>query len=325
MGKYILKRCLSMIVILLATAFVIFTILYFTPGDPAISILGSDASPQELDNFREVLGLNDSYLVQLGKFYAGIFNLDFGISWTYNVPVFRELFNRFPQTLILGTGSVILSAIIGILLGVFAGTHGGKWQDSFTMGVAMIFVSCPDFWVALMMILLFSVRLNLLPAFGIDSWLCYIMPIVASSLPGIAVNARQMRSSILEVCRADFITTARAKGQKEKIVIRRHMLPNALTPVITGIGGSFARIISGTAVVEMIFAIPGVGTYMLSGVSGSDYPVIRACVMFFAVFTAIVMLLVDLAYAFIDPQIKSRYAKQRVSQKKVNQNGKKAN
>lgn len=313
MAKYILKRCCSMIFIVFATAFVIFTILYFTPGDPAKSILGSDASIEELNNLREVLGLNDSYLTQLGKFYLNILTLNFGNSWSYGIPVFQEIINRLPRTLLLGCSALVLNSVIGILLGLFAGTHEGKWQDSFTMAVAMFFVSCPDFWVALMMIILFSVKLGWLPAYGIESWKCYVMPIIASALPGIAINARQMRSSILEVFRSDFVTTARAKGQKEGIVVRRHMLPNALIPVITGIGGGFARVVAGSAVIEMIFAIPGIGLYMLTGINCRDYPVVRACVLFFAVFTAVVMLLVDLAYGFIDPRIKARYA----SKKKV--------
>lgn len=175
------------------------------------------------------------------------------------------------------------------------------------MAIAMFFVSAPDFWVALMMIVLFSSVLAWLPAFGIGSFKHYIMPIIASSLPGLAVNARMTRSSILEVFRQDFITTARAKGQDESIVIRKHMLPNALIPIVTVMGNGFARIIAGSPVIESVFSIPGVGLYMLNSINNDDFPALRGSVMFFALFTAVIMLLVDLLYAFIDPRIKVQY------------------
>lgn len=176
------------------------------------------------------------------------------------------------------------------------------------MTISMVFVACPDFWVALMMILLFTSKLKLLPSQGIDNWQCFIMPIIVTSLPGIAVNARQTRSSILEVFRADYITTARAKGQREHVVVYHHMLPNALMPVVTSLGGGLSRIVAGVTVIESVFSIPGVGMYLLTGVNGRDYPVVRSTVLFFAVFAALVMLLVDLVYAYIDPRIKAKFA-----------------
>jgi len=158
---------------------------------------------------------------------------------------------------------------------------------------------------------LFSATLGWLPAFGIGSFKHYIMPIVASSLPGLAVNSRQTRSSMLEVIRQDYITTARAKGQEERVVVRRHMLPNALLPIITVMGTGFARVIAGSPVIESVFSIPGVGLYMLNAINSDDFPALRGSVLFFALFTAVVMLLVDLAYAFIDPRIKAQYSKGR--------------
>lgn len=309
MGKYILKRCLWMIVILLGAAFVIFTILYFTPGDPAVSILGANATDAEYYQLRESLGLNRPYIVQLGDFlYSSFLKFDLGVSWTYNVPVMSELLERLPRTVIIGVFSMLLNLAIGIPLGIFAATNAGKWQDSVTMAIAMVFVSAPNFWVALMMIVFFSLQLGILPAYGIGSPSNYIMPIISSALGGIAVNARQTRSSMLEVIRADFITTARSKGQREKVVVYKHMLPNALMPIITSVGMGFARIVAGSAVIEAVFSIPGIGQYMLSGINNRDYPVVRGCVLFFAVFTSIAMLLVDLAYAFVDPRIKAQYS-----------------
>jgi ABC-type dipeptide/oligopeptide/nickel transport system permease component len=309
MAKYILMRCLWMVVILLATAFIIFTLLYFTPGDPARIFSGGSASEADVIALRHQMGLDRPYLVQLGDFiYKAFIKLDFGTSYIYKVPVFDEMWNRLPRTMAIGLFAMVLNLALGLSLGIFAGTHEGKWQDSATMAIAMVFISAPDFWVALMMIVLFAAKLHWLPAYGIGGPEYYIMPIICASLGGIAVNARQTRSSILEVFREDFVTTARSKGQAENVVIRKHMLPNALMPIITGIGIGFSRIVAGSAIIENVFSIPGVGLYMLNALNQRDYPVIRGTVLFFAVYTAVVMLLVDLIYSFVDPRIKSRYS-----------------
>jgi ABC-type dipeptide/oligopeptide/nickel transport system permease component len=311
MAKYILRRCLWMVVTLLATAFIIFTILYFTPGDPA-RVMAPGVSEADIQVLRHQMGLDRPYLVQLGDFlYKSFIKLDFGNSYVYKVPVFQELGNRLPRTLTIGLSAMILNLAFGVSLGIFAGTHEGKWQDSATMAIAMVFISAPDFWVALMMIVLFAAKLGWLPAYGIGGPQYYIMPIICASLGGIAVNARQTRSSILEVFREDFVTTARSKGQAENVVVRKHMLPNALMPIITGIGIGFSRIVSGSAIIENVFSIPGVGLYMLNAINSRDYPAIRGTVLFFAVYTAVVMLLVDLVYSFVDPRIKARYSSRR--------------
>ena len=308
MIRYIMKRLFWTIVIVLGAAFVIFTILYFTPGDPARLMLAAEATDEQIEEMRVLLGINGSYLEQLGRFFYNTFlRFDLGTSWTYQVPVMEELLRRLPRTLYIGIASMILNVVIGVSLGAYAAVHQGKWQDSLTMAIAMVFISFPNFWVALMMILLFSVKLNLLPSYGIGGVEYYIMPVIACAIGPIATNARQARSAMLEVKRADYITTARAKGQQEKLVIRRHMLPNAMMPIITSVGGAFARIVAGAAVIESLFSIPGVGLYMLTGINSRDYPVIRGCVLFFAVFTSIAMLLVDLVYAYVDPRIKAQY------------------
>ena len=305
--KYVIRRLLSMFIILIAAAFVIFTILYFTPGDPARYQLGGTASEAEIAALHEKLGLNRPYLVQLWDFLVSIFRLDFGTSWEFGVPVVSELAVRLPRTLMIGGVAMLLNVALGIILGIFAGVHEGKWQDSVTMGITMIFISCPSFWVALMMIILFSAKLHWLPPYGIGGVQYYIMPIIASALSGIAINARQTRSSILEVFRADFITTARAKGQTEHKVITRHMLPNALMPIITNLGTVLTNVVTGSPVIEAIFSIPGIGMYLLVAVNNRDYPVIRASVLILALWTAIVMLAVDIAYAYLDPRIKAQY------------------
>ena len=312
MAKYILKRLVSMVVILLVTAVIIFTILYFTPGDPARTYAGASASAQDVENMRHILGIDKGYFAQLGTFlYNTFIRFDLGTSWKYSKPVIDEMIIRLPRTLFIGLSAMVLNLALGVIMGIFAATHEGKWQDSLTMGFAMVFISCPDFWVALMMILLFSSTLHWLPNHGIGGIEYYIMPIICSALGGIAVNARQTRASILGVFREDYITTARAKGQREHTVVWGHMLPNALMPIITSIGNGFAKIVAGTPVIESIFGIPGLGLYMLTGINDRDYPVVRSCVLFFAFFTAVSMLLVDLAYAFVDPRIRSRYSSAR--------------
>lgn len=311
MAKYIFQRCLWMVVTLLATAFIIFTILYFTPGDPA-RVMAPGASEADIQVLRHQMGLDRPYLAQLGDFlYKAFFKLDFGNSYVYKVPVFDEMGNRLPRTLIIGLSAMVLNLAIGLSLGIFAGTHESKWQDSATMAIAMVFISAPDFWVALMMIVLFAAKLNWLPAYGIGGPEYYIMPIICASLGGIAVNARQTRSSILEVFREDFVTTARSKGQAENIVVRSHMLPNALMPIITSIGIGFSRIVAGSPIIENVFSVPGVGLYMLTAINSRDYPAIRGSVLFFAAFTALAMLLVDLVYSFVDPRIKAQYSSRR--------------
>ena len=174
----------------------------------------------------------------------------------------------------------------------------------------MVCTSVPDFWLVLMMVYLFSLKLGWLPSFGIERWQCYIMPVIAGSLHGIGQLARQTRSSMLDVCRSDFVTTARAKGLPEKKVIYSHMLPNALIPVITIIGGSFGRSIAGTIIIEQVFSMPGIGSYITTAITGRDYPVVQGCVIVLAIFIAIVMLLVDLVYAYVDPRIKAQYVAQ---------------
>lgn len=312
MGRYVLKRLLWVIVILLAAGIVAFTLMYLTPGDPAELMLGSEATEEVLAAKRAELGTDKPYIVQLGAYmYNAFLRLDFGNSWRYRVNVMSELGTRLPRTLIIGGFGMLLNVIFGTLLGIYAATHEGKWQDSLTMVIAMVFVSAPGFWVALMAQLLFSKQLGWVPPTGISTWQCYILPTLCGALGGIAINARQSRSAMLEVIRADYITTARAKGQKEKVVVRRHMLPNAMMPIITGVGGGLSMIVAGSPVMEQVFSIPGVGQYMLAGVNQRDRPVVCGCVIFFAGFTGIAILIMDLCYAFLDPRIKAQYARGR--------------
>lgn len=309
MWKYVLKRIAWMIVIMLAVTVVIFTITYFIPGDPARVIMGSSATEAEVAAKRVQMGLDKPYLGQLLSYFSAVYlHGDFGTSWATNSPVLSSLLERLPITILIGGIGMIIQVLIGVPLGVLAATHQGKWQDYASISLSMLLISLPDFWIALMMVIVFAVKLGWVPVSGIDTWKAFILPIIATGIGGIANNARQTRSSMLEVFRADYITTARAKGQVEKKVIWKHMFPNAVMPVITMVIGGLGRIVGGSSIIESIFAIPGIGLYLLSGINTRDYPVIRGATIVLALFSAAAVLLMDICYAYVDPRIKAQYA-----------------
>jgi ABC-type dipeptide/oligopeptide/nickel transport system permease component len=309
MGRYVLKRLLQMIPVVLGVTILVFTIMYFIPGDPVKMMLGPDATYDQIQEMREKLGLNDPYLIRLGKFVGDIvLHFDFGDSWVYNTPVTTELLNRLPRTLTIAAICIGLQILVGIPLGIVAAVDQNGWGDRIAMFFALFGVSMPNFWIALMLVLFFSVKLGWLPPYGIGGIQYYILPCIANAFPGIATQARQTRSSMLEVIRSDYITTARAKGMSEMRILLRHALPNALLPVITVIGNGMGMMLAGTVVIEMIFAIPGVGWYLVGGINSRDYAIVQSSVIFLALAFTAVMLLVDLAYAFIDPRIKAQFA-----------------
>ena len=310
MWRYIAQRLLWMIFIMLGVSFVIFTVMYFTPGDPAELILGSTATVEELEAYREFLGLNDPYVVQLGRYlYQTFIKLDLGTSYTTSSSILKELLQRAPRTLTLGWSCMLIDVVLGIPLGITCALKRNSIWDRGVMVIAMFGVAMPGFWVALMLVVLFTKNLGWLPAYGIGSWKHWVMPIIAGSLAGVAQQARGTRSAVLETVRSDFITTARAKGLPERKVIYKHMLPNAMLPIVGGLGARFGRAIGGTVVIETVFTFPGVGAYMTTGITGRDYPVVRGCVLVLALFAALANLLVDISYAYLDPRIKANYAK----------------
>lgn len=312
MGRYILRRLLWMIPVILGVTILVFTIMYFIPGDPVKMMLGSEATPAEIAAMRERLGLNDPYLVRLGRFVGDIvLRFDFGTSWVYNTPVTTELLNRLPRTLTIAAICMLLQVLVGMPLGIIAAVNRNGWGDRISMFIALFGISMPNFWIALMLVLFFSVQLGWLPPYGIGGLEYYILPCVANGFPGIATQARQTRSSMLEVIRSDYITTARAKGMSEFRILMKHALPNALLPVITVIGNGMGHLLAGTVVIESVFSIPGVGMYLVGGINTRDYNIVQSSVIFLALAFTLIMLLVDLAYAFIDPRIKAQFAGQK--------------
>ncbi|MBC5688377.1 ABC transporter permease [Mediterraneibacter sp. NSJ-55] len=307
MGKYILKRILLMIPVIIGVIILVFTLMQIAPGDPAEVILGMTATDAQKEAMRQSLGLNDPYIVQLGRYMSDLFfHFDFGSSYITGVSVTVEMMERFPKTLIFAVSSMVLSLVIGIPLGVTAAVHQNSVADYGTMGLALVGTSLPGFWFALVLILFFSGKLGWLPAYGIGGIEYWIMPIISTAFAGITTMARQMRSGMLEVIHSDYITMAKAKGVKKRSVIYKHALPNALIPVITVASMSFGTSLGGTLIAETIFSIPGVGVYIVNAVNNRDYPVVQGGVIILAVTFSIIMLLCDLLIAAIDPRVKAQ-------------------
>lgn len=317
MLKYFAKRILWMIPIVICVALLIFSLMRLIPGDPARMLVSRDATEEEYLNKRVELGLDEPFLTQLGKFLTDTFlHFDFGKSYMTKTSISRDIGPRMVRTMELGLLAAAFAMITGILLGITAATHVKKWQDSLCMIIALVGISMPAFWAALLLIMLFSVKLQLLPPSGIGGIQYYILPAISVGLYGTATFARQIRSSMLDVIGSDYVTTARSKGLTEREVIYKHALPNALIPTITIIGGFLGQMFGGSIVIETIFSIPGMGLYLITGINNRDYPVVQTCVILLSIIFCIAMLLVDLAYAMVDPRIKARYASSKVKRNK---------
>ena len=309
MGIYILKRLLQMVLVVVAVAILIFTLLYLVPGDPAKLKAGPEATTAMVEAIRVDMGLNAPYVVQLGRFLKNVFvHFDFGESWRTGRPVTDELVQRFPRTLAITGICILLQLLIGTPLGIISAVKRNSWADRTSMVSAIFGISMPNFWIGAIFIIIFSLQLGWLPAAGIGGFIFYILPSVSNAFPGIATQARQTRSSMLDVIRSDYITTARAKGMSETRILWRHALPNALLPVITIIGNGIAMLLAGNVVIEKLFLIPGVGAYLVDGINNRDYAVVQSSVIFLAILLVFIMLLVDLMYAFVDPRVKAQFA-----------------
>lgn len=308
MLKYVIKRILWLIPVLLGVTILVYTIMYFTPGDPAVNALGNGATEEEIMNFNVNHGLEGNYITRLLRYMKNVFlHFDFGTSYMNQSSVSTQIMARLPYTLLVSYIGVAISLLVGIPLGVAAATHQNTWIDSLSMVLSMFCASMPVFWFALILVMMFSLRLGWLPSIGTDSWLCYIMPCMSIGVGGAAGIARQTRSSMLEVIHQDYVVTARAKGQKENKVITKHCLRNGMIPVLTVVGGSMAALVGNSLVCETIFSIPGVGSYMITGVNQRDMPVVLGCVIVLAFLFSLTMLVCDLLYTVIDPRLKTMF------------------
>jgi peptide/nickel transport system permease protein len=307
MAKFIGKRLLMLIPVLLGISLVVLLLIDITPGDPAKIMLGTQATEAQVQALHKQLGLDDPLPVRYGRFLWNAVRGDFGTSFMTKRPVFEEMAQRFPYTLELVSLSLAISIILGIPLGVYAATHQYTWKDNAAIFMSLFFVSMPSFWFALLLIRWFGVSLRWLPISGIKNWEGWVLPCISMALGTIAIIARQTRSNLLEVIRQDYITTARSKGLAEGRVIYHHGLKNAMIPVIMIIGGIFGSSLGGALIAEVIFSIPGLGQYTLTGLNNRDYPVIQGSVLILSALFAIVILIVDIIFALVDPRIRSQY------------------
>ena len=316
MIRYVVKRLLQMIPILLVVAILIFTLMSLVPGDPVQIMLGDNATAEQIAETRANLGLDKPFIVRLGKYLVDILHLDFGVSYTQGTSVGAELISRFPKTLTLAFFSILFTIILGIPIGVRCALKANKPEDKIWMFLTMLGNSMPGFWLALLLVLLFSVKLGWLPSNGDKSLIYFVLPVIANSIGSLADIARQTRSSMLEVIRSDFVVTARSKGLSETDVTWKHALPNALIPIITLCGSRFGFMLGGTVIIESVFSIAGIGTYMVNGINSRDYPIVQGSIIYIAFIFAFIMLITDLIYAFVDPRIKAQYVRSAVKVKK---------
>jgi peptide/nickel transport system permease protein len=317
MTTYIIRRLLMAVVVLAILTLFVFFIMRLLPGDPLVIFMGRSAgissmSPEQLDYLRAQYGLDKPLPVQYASWMAGIFQGDLGKSIYYHEDVGRLLLDRFPITLHLGLSAYILGSVGGIVLGGLAAIRRGTWIDTLTTTLANIGITIPVFWLGYMMILLFGLKLDWLPIAGYtspreDFWLSTkqaIMPIICLAITGMAYIARQMRSSMLEVIRQDYIRTAWSKGLSERVIINKHALKNSLIPVITLLGIGIGMVFGGSVLVETVFAIPGIGRLLVNSVFAQDYVVVQSGTLVIATIIILSNLLVDIGYGWLDPRIR---------------------
>lgn len=307
MYRYVARRLLLIIPILLFVIFIVFVTLNITPGDPAAIILGRDATTEAREQLAAELGLDKPLLLRYVIYVRDAFTLDFGTSYRSGQPVFKEILEKFPTTLQLAILSVLGSAVIGIPLGIISAVRQYSVLDISLTVSALILASIPGFWLGIMLILVFSLALGLLPSSGIGSLKHFVMPVMTLALPSAAYLSRMTRATMLETMRMDYIRTARAKGAGKQRIIWRHALQNALMPVITVLGMSFAGLLGGAMITEIVFGLPGIGNTIVMAIRMKDTPIVMASTIFLATLFMLIMLAVDLIYAYIDPRIKAQF------------------
>jgi peptide/nickel transport system permease protein len=314
MIAFLSKRLGIGLVTLLVASLVVFFVLEILPGDPALLMLGMNATPEALAALRDQMGLNDPVLVRYFSWIGGMMIGDFGRSWTYSSPVIDLISERVVVSLPLAVISLLLSTAIAIPVGIFAAARRGKIGDTLSMGAAQIGVAIPNFWFALLLVYMFAVWLRLLPSGGFPGWSAgvwpgvksLLMPSVALALPQAAILARVTRSAMLEVLGEDYIRTARAKGMPRRYVLWRHALRNAMIPVLTILGLQFSFLLAGTIIIENVFYLPGLGRLVFQAITQRDLIVVEGVIMLLVATVVVVNLIVDILYAVVDPRLRIR-------------------
>lgn len=312
MHKYVLKRLLLMIPVALGVSFIIFTIMYFIPGDPGTNILGASASPEAVQQLNEELGYYDPFLVRYFNYIADAVTGDLGQSYQSKLPVAEEIAKKLPVSATLAFGSILLSLLIGVPLGVLSAVKQYSLWDKLPTGIALFVAAMPAFIIGLLLMLIFGLKLNILPVTGVtDGLKSYILPVISLGLPYGARQLRFTRSSMLETIRQDYVRTAKAKGASQSRVIWNHAMKNALMPVITVAGTNFATLLGGAIATESLFGLPGLGTYISDGIKFKNVPAVMGGIIVFALLFSFVVLAVDISYAYVDPRIKAKYTGRR--------------
>ena len=309
MSKYIYKRLIMLIPVLIGVTFMVYFILNLSPGDTATMIAGEGADAETIETIRREYGLDQPVIVQYGKYMLNLLHGDMGKSYLTNRDVFTSIAEAFPNTAKLAFWSILVAIVISLPIGIISATKQYSVADNVGMIVALLGVATPNFWLGLMLIIVFSLKLGWLPSGGMNGWKSYIMPAITLGTADTALITRMTRSSMLEVIRQDYIRTARAKGVPEKMVIRKHALKNALIPVVTVIGLQFGGLLGGATITETIFAWPGVGRLLVDAIKSKDTPLVLGGVIMLTITFSVINLLVDILYAFIDPRIKAQYSK----------------
>ncbi len=306
MNNYVLKRLTAALPVLLGIVTLVFFMMHLLPGDPASIMLGFALTEERAEALREELGLNDPLYVQYGRYIGNIAQGDLGRSMSKGVPVGTLIRQQMPATVELAVAGLGCALLIGILLGVISATHHQSWVDTTAMVLALGGVSIPGFWFGLLLILAFSVHLKWVPIIGTGGLGRLILPAVALGFHSAGMVARLVRSSMLEVLSQDYVRTARAKGQRESLVLYRHALKNALIPVVTVVGLQFGRLLAGSVIIETVFGREGIGRLLIEAIMVHDIPLVQGIVLVTALGYVIVNLLVDLSYALLDPRVSYR-------------------
>jgi peptide/nickel transport system permease protein len=307
MWKYILKRLIQMIPAILITSFIIYFSMNLTSGDPAMLVAGEKATPAQVEQVRQELGLNDPIVIRYLKYMGGMIRGDLGTSYVTKQDVFKTFMSRLPATLELSFASVLIAVLVSIPLGIYTAVNQNSWKDTAGMIFALFGVSMPNFWLGLMLIVLFSLNLGWFPSSGRAGFQSLVLPAVTVGLGLAALITRTTRSSMLDVIRQDYMRTARAKGASERRVIYKHGLNNALIPIITVIGLQLSNVLTGSVLAETVFSWPGIGRLIFDHISKRDTPMVTGAIIMCSILMCLVNLVVDIVYAFFDPRIKAQY------------------
>lgn len=310
MFRYVLNRVLLMIPVLLGVSLVIFGIMSLTPGDPATILLGEGATPEQVAALNKEFGYDKPFFQRYFNYILGIVTrFDFGRSFRTRAPVTDEILARAPISITLGTWAIVVASMVGIPIGVLSAVKQYSLFDTVPSIIALALAAMPGFWVGMLLLYYISLRFGLLPAAGIGTWRHFVSPIICLALPEAAIILRYTRSSMLETIRQDYIRTVRAKGAPERTVIWVHAMKNALLPIITIIGVDFTLMIGNAIATETLYSMPGLGRTLVEAIRMKDLPVVMGLTLCFAGICSIVVLVVDLLYAFIDPRIKAKYSR----------------